>query len=98
VLADPVDENTVANAEAQMAALCSILDEWSSGSDSATRMSNIANGGGLNGANVFDASTVFGDGDRDYLRGGRGFDWAFVDDADRTSGISTRRGDVVTEL
>ncbi|MBX3415655.1 MAG: S8 family serine peptidase [Pirellulales bacterium] len=56
-------------------ALLAILAEWSSGNSYATRLSNLENGGGLNGSYVLDSDTVFDDGDEDELTGDTGQDW-----------------------
>jgi uncharacterized repeat protein (TIGR01451 family) len=60
------------------AALQSILDEWSSHNSYSTRVSNIRNGGGANGAFVLDDTTVFDDGVRDTLIGSAGLDWFWI--------------------
>src|SRR5262245_9374047 len=59
-------------------ALQAILDEWTSSNSYATRVDNIRNGGGQNGAFVFDDTTVFDDGAADNLVGDGGLDWFFV--------------------
>jgi Ca2+-binding RTX toxin-like protein len=84
------------NTPAARAALCSILDEWEHGSGGyAGRVSHITNGGGRNGTNVFDGTTIFDDGDVDVLLGGSGRDWFLMNATggvaidlapDRTSG------------
>jgi Ca2+-binding RTX toxin-like protein len=60
------------------AALQSILNEWTSGNSYAMRVNNIRNGGGQNGAFVFDDTTVFDDGAVDNLIGDGGLDWFLV--------------------
>src|SRR5207302_7584118 len=65
------------------AALQAILDEWASGNSYSTRVSNIRNGGGANGAFVFDDTTVFDDGVIDTLIGGGGQDWFWAGANDR---------------
>jgi hypothetical protein len=57
------------------AALQAILDEWISGNSYDDRVDNIRNGGGANGAFVFDDTTVLDDGAADILIGGGGRDW-----------------------
>ena len=58
-------------------ALAAIRDEWTSGNSYPTRISNIRNGGGLNGSHVLEPGvTVFNDGAVDRLIGGAGnLDW-----------------------
>ncbi len=65
------------------AALQAILDEWASGNSYSTRVSNIRNGGGANGAFVLDDTTVFDDGVRDTLIGSAGLDWFWIGVNDR---------------
>ncbi len=57
------------------AALQAILDEWTSANSYTTRVNNIRNGGGANGAFVLDDTTVFDDGAIDTLVGSGGMDW-----------------------
>ena len=62
------------------AALFDILQEWASGAAFDTRVSNIRNGGGLNGTNVLKTgvgATVFDDGDQDEIHGASGPNWIF---------------------
>jgi uncharacterized repeat protein (TIGR01451 family) len=65
------------------AALQAILDEWSSGNSYRTRIDNIRNGTGENGAFVLDDTTVFDDGVRDTLIGSAGLDWFWIGSHDR---------------
>jgi Ca2+-binding RTX toxin-like protein len=57
------------------AALQAILDEWTSGASYEDRVAFIRNGGGSNGASVFDDTTVLDDGLVDILTGAGGRDW-----------------------
>ncbi len=64
------------------AALCAILDEWTSSRDADTRKDNISGLGTvdrLNGDYFLRSSTVFDDGARDVMTGSSGFDWFFAD-------------------
>ena len=70
------------------APLWSLMAEWNSSTDQATRRSNITAGGGLNGAYRLSASaiplaiplaaTVHDDDDQDKLTGSSGIDWFFA--------------------
>jgi hypothetical protein len=90
-----------ANTTDARAALCSILDEWKRGQGGyAGRVDHITNGGGLNGSNVFNATTLFDDDEIDVLIGGNGRDWFFLN---LTGGValdvSDRAGnEVATDL
>ncbi len=64
-------------------ALQAILAEWRSSNSYSTRINNIRNGGGANGAFVFDDTTVFDDGARDTLYGEAGLDWFWIGTGDR---------------
>ncbi|MCA9248679.1 MAG: choice-of-anchor D domain-containing protein, partial [Planctomycetales bacterium] len=64
------------------AALRAILAEWTGSGSLATRISNLRNGGGLNGGFVLDGSTIHADGDIDDLRGGDDTDWAWAESID----------------
>jgi uncharacterized repeat protein (TIGR01451 family) len=64
-------------------ALQAILAEWTSSHSYSTRIDNIRNGGGANGAFVFDDTTVFDDGVRDTLCGEGGLDWFWAGANDR---------------
>jgi Ca2+-binding RTX toxin-like protein len=68
------------------AALQAILDEWTSGNSYATRVSNIRNGGGANGAFVLDDTTVIDDGAADILIGSGGQDWFWSGPGDKIKG------------
>src|SRR5205814_7824144 len=65
------------------AALQSILDEWTSGDSYSNRASNVRNGGGANGAFVFDNTTVIDDGAADTLIGAGGQDWFWIGTGDK---------------
>ncbi len=91
-----------ANTPAAQAALCSILDEWEHGSGGYQgRVSHIINGGGRNGSNVFNPTTVFDDDDVDILIGGNGHDWFL---ANTVGGVALDQlldrasGEIVTDL
>ena len=56
-------------------ALLAILAEWTSGNSYDTRVNNIRNGGGANGATVLNATTVTDDGAKDTLYGDGSLDW-----------------------
>jgi Ca2+-binding RTX toxin-like protein len=56
-------------------ALMAILQEWSSSHSYSTRVNNIRNGGGNNGAFALNSGTVLDDGTPDTLWGNGGQDW-----------------------
>ncbi len=60
------------------AALQAIMAEWTSGNDYETRVDNLRNGGGENGAFVLDEETVNDDEDKDTLWGDGGLDWFWI--------------------
>jgi uncharacterized delta-60 repeat protein len=67
--------------DANQAALCAILAEWTSSRSTSTRQLNLTDGSGdskANGTNYLSASTVFDDGVRDVITGSSGFDWFFA--------------------
>jgi Ca2+-binding RTX toxin-like protein len=69
------------------AALASLLAEWQSANAYATRVSNLKNGGGLNGSNKLvlgAAGTVHDDAAPDTLTGGAGLDWFFANTSEIT--------------
>ncbi len=68
------------------AALLAILDEWTSGDSYDNRVSFIRNGGGANGAAIFDDTTVFDDGLADLLVGDGGRDWYWAGVKDKIQG------------
>jgi uncharacterized repeat protein (TIGR03803 family) len=62
-----------------LSALLSILAEWRSAKDYETRVSDLRNGGGLNGTHkLVWGSTVNDDNAADSLTGGAGLDWFFA--------------------
>ncbi|HUG90866.1 MAG TPA: hypothetical protein VML55_08540 [Planctomycetaceae bacterium] len=74
------------------AALSTLLDEWTSDRDYATRTANLRDGSGsserANGSFFLDESTVFDDGEEDQLTGGSGRDSFFFDpDEDRATDL-----------
>ena len=56
-------------------ALMAIVQEWSSSHSYSSRVNNIRNGGGNNGAFVLNSGTVLDDGTPDALWGNGGQDW-----------------------
>ena len=64
--------------DADVAALSSIIAEWSSASTNAVRIAHLRNGGGLNGSIKLATTTVFDDAATDLLNGGTQRDWFFV--------------------
>jgi Ca2+-binding RTX toxin-like protein len=69
--------------DANEANLMALLDEWVNGADTyAGRVSNLENGGGLNGAVVLNDTTVTGDGLPDVMSGQGGSDWWLAGPAD----------------
>ena len=63
--------------DGSLAALGAVMAEWASNNNYATRIANLANGGGLNGTTRLDLTNVFDDGAVDTLRGRLGLDWFF---------------------
>jgi len=59
-------------------ALMAILQEWSSSHSYSTRVNNIRNGGGNNGAFALNSGTVLDDGTPDTLWGNGGQDWFLI--------------------
>jgi hypothetical protein len=80
------------------AALASILAEWSSSADYATRIVHLMGtmSGGLNGSNVLNATTVHDNGMVDTLTGGAGMDWFFQGMMDILKNQTS--GEVVTSI
>lgn len=69
-----------------LGALCAILDEWTrSDRTHAERVSNLANGGGLNGNITLNARTVIDDDAYDVLTGSAGMDWFFAGANDKAT-------------
>lgn len=65
--------------ETNVRALCDIMSEWvRTDKTYSQRVSNLLNGGGLNGATKLNATTVFDDAIGDNLTGGTGTDWFFA--------------------
>ena len=64
-------------------ALQAILAEWTSTNSYTTRVNNIRNGGGANGAFVLDDTTVIDDGLKDTLWGDGGLDWFLFGNGDK---------------
>ncbi len=65
-------------------AMLTILQEWQSADAYATRIAKIRNGGGLNGTNELNVSTVTDDAAADSLTGGAGLDWFWANLAEIT--------------
>jgi hypothetical protein len=76
------------------AALCAIMDEWTSDHDYATRVANLTNTGSgllsrLNGDYfLVQGQTVFNDASKDQLTGSAGTDWFFAGTADKVTDLS----------
>jgi len=64
-------------------ALQAILAEWTSANSYSTRVNNLRNGGGANGAFVLDDTTVIDDGVKDSLFGDGGLDWFLFGSGDK---------------
>lgn len=70
------------------AALCAVLDEWSSADSYSVRVASLGS--------VFNATTVHDDGVVNHLLGGPGTDWFFLDTKrDKLNGA--RAGEVITD-
>jgi Ca2+-binding RTX toxin-like protein len=69
-------------------ALQAILAEWTSSNSYDTRVNNLRNGGGANGAFVLDDTTVIDDGVKDSLFGNGGLDWFLFGDGDKLRDMS----------
>jgi Ca2+-binding RTX toxin-like protein len=69
-------------------ALQAILAEWTSSNSYTTRVNNLRNGGGANGAFVLDDSTVIDDGVKDSLFGDGGLDWFLFGEGDKLRDMS----------
>lgn len=82
--------------DADLAALCAIMDEWTSNHDFATRVANLNNTG--TGASflgrlnedyfLVQGQTVFNDASKDQMTGSAGTDWFFAGLADQLTGLS----------
>jgi Ca2+-binding RTX toxin-like protein len=67
--------------DANEAALCAVLKEWTrTDKGYADRVADLMNGTGLNGPIVLNTTTVFSDSDADVLTGSSGSDWFLFDD------------------
>lgn len=71
-----------------LTALLAILDEWTSPNSYEDRVDHITNGGGANGAFVFDNTTVFDDGVSDILVGASGRDWFWIGVKDKIKDLA----------
>jgi hypothetical protein len=74
------------------------MAEWGSANSYATRVSNLTNGGGLNGSYLLNASTVHDNGQTDTLLGttGSALDWFFAAASDIVK--NKKNGEVVTPI
>ena len=70
-------------------ALQAILAEWTSANSYTTRVNNIRNGGGANGAFVLDDTTVIDDSLKDTLWGDGGLDWFLFGSGDKLKDKAT---------
>jgi Ca2+-binding RTX toxin-like protein len=77
------DSPTTANEKS----LILIQNEWDTGNYS-KNVAHILNGGGLNGSNVFNNTTVFDDAAVDSLFGGNGQDWFLLHGSGATADVS----------
>jgi hypothetical protein len=80
----------------QLTELEAIMAEWGSSDSYATRVSDLSNGGGLNGSYLLNASTVHDNGKADTLIGTKGsaLDWFFAGATDIIK--NQKSGEVVT--
>jgi hypothetical protein len=80
------------------AVLASILAEWGSNADYATRIAHLMGtmSGGLNGSNVLNTNTVHDNGMVDTLIGGSGMDWYFAGMTDVIKNQTS--GEIVTSI
>lgn len=84
-------------------ALRALLEEWHSGDNRSTRISDIENGGGKNGAYVLRAKglsnqTVFDDGSVDTLDGGADADWFFRHTGSNADILKNSTGDFIQSV
>lgn len=80
-------------------ALTAIMAEWTSAKSLAARQTNLLNGGGLNGTNRLNSTTVKNDGDAaDSLTGDDDTDWFFQFAGDVLVDFSADLGDIQTVL
>jgi hypothetical protein len=70
----------VTSFDANPAALCAVMKEWTRTDRSyADRISDLRYGGGLNGSVMLNEATVFNDTDADVMTGSSGSDWFLFD-------------------
>jgi Ca2+-binding RTX toxin-like protein len=89
--------------DASESALDALFAEWTSGRSYAARVANLSGTGRgprRNGSFFLRGATVFDDGARDVLTGGRGNDWFFanVDRPGRDQVRDQQRGERVTDV
>lgn len=91
---------TITSAISTPAALTAIMAEWSSAGDLATRQSHLLNGGGLNGTNKLNNTTVKNDTSaKDSLTGGGDeTDWFFQSAGDVLVDFSVELGDIKSAI
>jgi Ca2+-binding RTX toxin-like protein len=101
LVGDAHDDILIAGAtdfDANEAAICDIMDEWTSGRDYGVRVQNLLNGGGsgdrLNGLTFLNDQTVHDDGAVDLMTGSAGQDW-FLFNQDGDNGAAK---DKITDL
>ena len=84
--------------ETTLTALCNIVNEWLRTDQTySQRVSNLLNGGGLNGTTKLNATTVFDDAIGDNLTGGTGTDWFFAKTtAPGPDNVSSVAGETIT--
>lgn len=71
--------------------LAAVFNEWTRATvPYATRVSDLTNGGGLNGRVVLNSTTVFNDNARDVIAGSGGSDWILADSNDLILGPTAR--------
>src|SRR5262249_41759267 len=71
--------------DANLPGMASLFAEWQSGNSYSTRVSNLKNGGGLNGSNKPNPGTpLHDDAAPDTLKGGAGLDWFFANPGEIT--------------
>jgi hypothetical protein len=90
--------STAMTYDSKLAALEAIMAEWGSADSYTTRVSDLKNGGGLNGSYLVKASTVHDNGQVDWLYGTKGaaLDWFFAAAADHVR--NQRSGEVSTAI
>jgi serralysin len=71
-------------------AIDAIMAEWTrSDADYLARITNLRNGGGLNGVVKLNSTTIFADGTTDMLSGGNGVDWFWSFGNDQIDDLGT---------